>query len=483
MSILSYRYGSHFRGGFSDEQLFYLRQSALLRQRLALAHNEFIQSLTRVILNHDTSAAQVHLEFIQNKSGSSNNQFSKAWRTIIKNNGYLFSELTKEFYENVKEIFAKSELFWPNKDVVYDDFMRSHRRAMFTLGAIHFSSDLLPSQVNPLTVGKFVYRFIRPVLADDLLAGKGPVKLELEQRSNKCVAELTFPIATIKRGQYIDAKWPVTLHRPLMSGALVKSVSVHGQYLGSQWRLFITFVLQKQGASPISIQPKKSSAIGIDVGWRACEEGLKIATAYMGEGQYEHFFLPQKWLAGMAYVQRLDDELTSSLKAVTGDDRQWYLQGSKEGAQVAQWKQLHHERITERNNKKARLARWRLDLYRQYGNDICRKTDSIYMETLYLKPMMSVDSKQGPSQKRQQKMAAIALFQKTIEESALKHGCQIKYVSAKNTTRLHADCGYVNTIQKGPIVHCIGCRKEYDQDLNAAAILMRGGVNKEDVND
>lgn len=480
MSILSYRYGSHFRGGFSDEQLFYLRQSALLRQRLALAHNEFIQSLTRVILNHDTSAAQVHLEFIKNKSGSLNNQFSKAWRTIIKNNGHLFSGLTKEFYEKVKEILATSELFWPNKDAVYDDFMRSHRRAMFTLDAINFSSDLLPAKINHQTAGKFVYRFIRPVLAEDLLAGNGPVKLEFENPSNKYAAELTFPIATIKRGQYIDAKWPVTVHRPLMAGALVKSVSVHGQYLGSQWRLFVTFVLQKQGATPICIQSKKSSAIGIDVGWRACEDGLKVATACIGGSQYEHFFLPPKWLAGMAYVQQLDEDLTNSLKAITGVDRQWYLQGSKKESQISQWKQLHHALIAERNNKKARLARWRLDLYRQYGNEICRRANIVYMETLYLKPMMSVDSKQGPSQKRQQKMAAIGLFQKTIEEIALKHGCQIRYVSAKNTTRLHADCGFLNPVLKGPGVRCGGCQKEFNQDENASLLLTKGGATSFD---
>ena len=117
MSILSYQYGSHFRGGFSDEQLFYLRQSALLRKSLALVHNEFIQSLTRMILNHDTSAAQVHLEFVKNKSGSLNNQSAKAWRGVIKSNSHFFSELTKEFYERVKEILAQSDLFWPNKEI------------------------------------------------------------------------------------------------------------------------------------------------------------------------------------------------------------------------------------------------------------------------------------------------------------------------------------------------------------------------------
>lgn len=476
MSILSYQYGSHFRGGFSDEQLFYLRQSALLRQSLALVHYEFIQSLTRMILNHDTSAAQVHLEFVKNKSGSLNNQSAKAWRGVIKSNSHFFSELTKEFYERVKEILAQSDLFWPNKDAVYDEFMRSHRRAMFTLDAINFSSDLLPTKINHQAAGKFVYRFIRPVLVEDLLAGKGPVKLEFENPSNKYAAELTFPIATVKRGQYIDAKWPVTMHRPLMAGALVKSVSVHGRYLGSQWRLFITFVLQKQGATPICTRSKNSSAIGIDVGWRACEDGLKVATACIGGSQYEHFFLPPKWLAGMAYVQRLDEDLTDSLKAVTGDSRQWYLQGSKEVSEVSQWKQLHHAVIAERNNKKARLARWRLDLYRQYANEICRRTNTIYMETLYLKPMMSVASKQGPSQKRQQKMAAIALFQKTIEEIALKQGCQIKYVSAKNTTRLHADCGFLNPVLKGPSVRCGGCQKEFNQDENAALLLTMGGA-------
>lgn len=475
MTILSYRYGSHYREGFNQEQKFYLRQSALLRQKLVIAHNAFVQSLMRIIFSQNVLAATTHLEFVKNKSlHALNHPSAKAWRALIKASSPLFLSQTKNFYEQVKGIISESDVFWPNRDAVYDDFMRSHRRAMYALDSMVYSSDLLASNSEHSPAGRFVYRFVRPMTVENLLDGKGPVRIDFEDgnRANP-LAQITFPIATTSRGRYIECQWPITVHRPLLSGALVKAVSIQGGYWGSQWRLSVTFMLQKQQMLAPEFHPKRALKVGIDMGWRMSEKGLKVATVFRGPGNLQTYFLPIKWVHGAQYVGSLDTALSRDVAAITGNGAPWYRQPIGSTPELVAWQRLNRHKIEERNNKKARLERWRLDLYRAYANEICSAADVIHMEALRLKPMMAIGSKQGPNQKRQQKMAAISLLQLAIEEVAKKHGCQVRYLPAKNSTRLH-DCGHLNPVLKGPVVRCGGCLALFDQDENAARFMANG---------
>lgn len=95
--------------------------------------------------------------------------------------------------------------------------------------------------------------------------------------------ELSLRIGTDKETHApIFASWPIFMHRPLPSDALIRRVKVHARKIGPQVEWAVDFTIQtnvRKSAAPIG-----SGAVVVDLGWLQTDGGLQVAQWMNQEG-------------------------------------------------------------------------------------------------------------------------------------------------------------------------------------------------------
>lgn len=112
----------------------------------------------------------------------------------------------------------------------------------------------------------------------------------------------------------IWATWPLNMHRPLPAGARVKYVTVQlqrvgplsangGEYSGERWTAQITVEL------PETLTPTRpvpaSGRVGVDLGWRVVEGGLRVGFLAGSDGALEEIRVPPTTLERLAKADEL----------------------------------------------------------------------------------------------------------------------------------------------------------------------------------
>jgi hypothetical protein len=327
-------------------------------------------------------------------------------------------------------------------------------------------------------------------------------------------------VVRLRIGTYPDrgpiwAEWPCLMHRPLPAGAVIKWAKVIRERIEchDRWSLHLTLDCPPSKAG----QAPEGTKVAVDIGWRATEEGLRIAYLWDGqEGTKVH--LEPRVISGLAQVDdlrsirdkrfnqaievlaawldgadksSLPSELTEKAKrlrtwrsqarlaAVTLWWRENRFEGDEIYDQMEAWrKKDKHLWLWEANLRDKLLAR-RKDQYRVLASQLARKYRTLVLETFDLRDMQRLapvesDSHENRTARSHRTMAALSVLREALVHAFAGRRGTVIEVPAANTTRTCHACGAIEEgwDQAADLEHrCTACWEIWDQDANAARVL------------
>lgn len=302
---------------------------------------------------------------------------------------------------------------------------------------------------------------------------------------------------------------PIVLHRSLPPDAQIKWAYLVRHRIATHDTWSVQFVLSRERgwAKPDVAETGK---VGIDIGWRVLDEGLRVAYWVGSDGQEGQLVLPISWIEqrkkthDLRSIQdKMFEEARSYLVGWLGhreDLPGWFDEARKtlstwkshgrlsglvvkwrrerfDGDQVAfetleKWrKQAKHLYEWERNLEDQLLS-WRLDLYRNFAAMIRRRYRTVAVEEFDLRVFQRIpepeDELDIEAARKNRTNACCSSLRLCLSGAA-----DYVKVPAKDTTRRCNACGSMEEFDRADLFHtCGACGVRYDQDRNAALNLL-----------
>lgn len=320
---------------------------------------------------------------------------------------------------------------------------------------------------------------------------------------------LDFRLDSTDKGRPVFASFPVVLHRPLPDG-MIKAAKVKLYRVGPRevWELHVTIdgVATRRAHCPDFVP---GSEVGIDIGWRTTEAGLKVAAWQGSDCRHGFLHLSSDMLGALSKADSLRsirdrsfDESRAALQtflrsAVVPD---WMTERTKtlgkwraiaklaalarfwaksrfdgdETVFVAMEKWRYHDfhlwAWESSQRRKALLAR--REVYRIFAADLAQRYETVKLERFVLS--------KNPVAASNRTVASHSEFRGVIKNAFLSRGGNVDEVDATYTSQICNACGHQNDIDGATTTHvCVACGVVFDRDANAAAnILSRPALAK-----
>lgn len=322
-------------------------------------------------------------------------------------------------------------------------------------------------------------------------------------------------IGSEEKGQPIWATVDFCLHRPLPQGCRVKEVYLGRYKTGpiTQWKL--QFVVAREKWEP---KATGSGNIGIDVGWRMLNNGLRVAYWVGDDGEFGQLVLPHVLVNRWSKCSDLQEIRDKRFNAIIVDVRRfigglrpipdWLLEDTKtihawraKGKLIMlirRWEQNRIEKdadifaaMLEWRKKEDHLWRWqecnrakairiRNHLYANFVADLRKKYCRAAIEDTNWRDMKRVPAAESDDVKFAGQLSDIAAVGKLLQ--CVKESMSVTLCDPKHTTKRCHECGHVCDFDPIPsvIVRCDHHGGEFDQDENAAKNLLEMLSGKQD---
>lgn len=349
---------------------------------------------------------------------------------------------------------------------------------------------------------------------DELYACRnGQVRLEPVSTRYKKTKTVQFAILWLRVGSEgrapVWTKVPVIMHRPLPPEARIKDVFLHRRKIGTKSKWSVQFVLN-------NVREKVAGGkgiVGLDVGWREVEGGLRVAYYTGNDGDASQFLLPDRVrpdLDKCSELQSLRDErfnaIVAEIKAVRDTLPEWlqeatqYIHSWKNPARLAKlairwrdsryagdeflyarvegWRAQDKHLLEWQSNQRLQAIDHRLDEYRKLAKRLSRKYKHIVIEDIDLKELATA-TPQDEYNVKKERLNRLRASVRSLHGALKDSGMEVIVVDREfpSSKRCHS-CGQLNEIDSGPVHTCGGCGQTWDRDFNAAMNLMDFGIDK-----
>lgn len=314
----------------------------------------------------------------------------------------------------------------------------------------------------------------------------------------------------------IWAVWPMKLHRPLPSGAVVKRAYVHVRRVA--WQERWTCELTVELPDGYTREPCGTGAVGVDIGWRHIGGEIRVAVWRDESGQGGELRVPgsilrrlehaesirairdraldhlKRWLC--AWRRRRVDELPAWLVEATATMHQW-RSWARMSSLATRWTRLSPDvwpriwaKLDERCHNDRHLWVWearearralghRRELYRRCAAQLARTYSTIVLEEMDLrrfaerKPTEHEDAKPDDEQRLARFRASLSELRGAIETAARTRGADVVRLDAAHTTDTcweHGAAIVSDAAEDVTVRYACGCA--VDQDAHAAMALV-----------
>jgi hypothetical protein len=415
-----------------------------------------------------------------------------------------------------------ADLPWATRDAVFDRFVDCCRRAAKRRSGwphIHNRSDRIMI-LHRFTDGGRAVKNVYLAKKSGWRFGLKPVPMWVYEGRSRYHTNGRLSSGFFGFSEKTRLNFEVVLHRPLPVDAIVKNVAWVGrrhQIHGWQWAIAITVKL----TNPI-VQRETFVMCGIDFGWRARQDYVRVGMLSDSEGNVLELRLPldaptsktrrHKLDSGYYDLLRIDHEIDKKLneaKAALLQQAQFDIPKEllTELPQVRQGGLVHLLRDFEANKVvnqaqailcewlsendrlrslraalQDRLIRRRRWLYRNMAAFLTNRYQTIALEDEFGAKEMIEDrvtkDRDLPFQRsiRHYQWAAVAELRSYILEAAAKNGAQIVEASTRGSTSTCFICGKY-TVHKPNLRLTCPNGHTWDQDVNASANILRASGN------
>jgi hypothetical protein len=309
----------------------------------------------------------------------------------------------------------------------------------------------------------------------------------------------------------IWARWPMTMHRPLPPGGMIKwaTISLRKDGPREEWSLELTV------SSPeVETTPRKG-VVAIDIGWRKIDQEIRVAMWQGDDGQAGELRLPALLVSGLEKPEalrstrdKLFDQARDALKAALVPLRvpvaleaplktlgQW-RSPARLAAFCRRWKNQrfegdveaylaletwryhdHHLWAWESGHRRSTL-RHRKELYRVFAASLADRYGTLVLEDFDLRTFAHQKPSEEPAEnataRAHRPLAGVSELRLVLENAFRGRGGATEKVSARDSTKIHAACGSVEVFDAAKAIDhtCSACGVQFDQDANAAKVLL-----------
>jgi hypothetical protein len=325
-----------------------------------------------------------------------------------------------------------------------------------------------------------------------------------------------------------------TLHRPMPEDAFIKWAYLIARRIGTHTEWSVQFVLSRDR------WPRDDAAsegsVGIDVGWRRVDDGLRVAYWTGSDGKEGELIIPHARLDAWKKIEHLQsirdlhfnlmrDRLSDWLLAAD-DLPDWLLERAKslrqwrsaarlaalsiewreqrfaadalplaDAAEIASelrleaahygepegmfdlleaWRKKDKHLFDWQAHQRAKLQRWRDDLYRNFAADLRRRYKSARIKACNWAQLMrkpAPEDKANGALRKHMRTASVGRLLRLVADSMLVE----KVATMATKQRCHA-CGNLCEELNPKILHtCRHCGEVWDQDRNEALNLLESG--------
>lgn len=337
------------------------------------------------------------------------------------------------------------------------------------------------------------------------------------QKAPRMLAKLRIGSNEDRSGIY--AEIPIIMHRPLPPGAEIRQATLHRRMIANheRWLLDVTlFVAEPEATGARGVT-------GVDLGWRKVDGGIRVGMVYNGK-DFNELVIPSRLIEKAEHADSLRsirDMHTNTIKTTLaayfgsltdlpawakaagveslahwrregrfshlcrvwerheGDGKVWTALEAWRRQSLHLWQWECHERQAVVNARKDMIRKWAHSLV---GPD--SGCGTLVCEDMDLRPMIERNEDgQLPNHalekaSRARHVAAPGELRLILSQSAKRHGVTFVKAKTADTTRTCADCGHVNTFARPALLvqTCASCDLEWDQDMNAAIVIRRRGI-------
>jgi transposase len=345
--------------------------------------------------------------------------------------------------------------------------------------------------------------------------GKGadPTSRRSAMRRN---AILSMRIGTVPGGRDpIWARWRMRLHRPLPADAVIKWARVQLRRIGPREEWSVCFTIETNGTRrPVPDQ----GVVAVDLGWRLVPgDGLRTGAWVASDKQGGFIRVPESVPSGVensdslaSIRDRTFNEIRQKLATWIGDNASimpaWFAEATKSlpmwrsservvglvrrwrhqrfvgdeqiYSTCEAWRYNDHHLWAWQESQRTNSLRHRKDTYRVIASQLARQYKTLLLEDkLDLRTWARKEAADGEDHLRRQRAFAAPseLRLALINAFGGPKGGRVVMINQVNTTRECHSCGSIEKWdQAAEIRHtCGSCGTVYDQDVNAAKVMLK----------
>lgn len=445
----------------------------------------------------------------------------QARKKLIEARRQQLQELEWERRTAVKQVQKASGLYWTNGDDVIAVYDTARKRAAKEGKELKFH--------RWEGTGKIFTRYqyglpVADVFGDDTRLQINPVDPEAwthPQRSvrRKLARTRVRLRVTSENRSPVWVELPMVMHRPLPTGGEIRSAAIIREKVGRQhrYKLVITVALPDKRVAP----KRTGGAVAIDVGWRLVPDGLRVAYWADEAGNHGQLVLEPVILGAFAQLEGLRSvrdrhfneirgrlaewlasnhvpdwvrEATKKLAAwrspgrLVSLTRKWhenrYMGDEEIVPELESWLARENHLYDWEANLRDKVRRRRREEYRKFAAGLARSYGKVVLEDFDLRCVAqkpeAEDGTQGtiPAD-RQRTIAALSKLRLAIENACRREGAEVIRVPAMYSTVECHKCGHTEKFDAARQLYrtCPGCWELWDQDHNAALVLLKRGLS------
>ncbi len=432
--------------------------------------------------------------------------------------------------------FAALGLYWCNYNAVLNS-METSRKHVLRKRALGLPADF---RFRPFTgQGRLTVQLMHAPSFKDILEGLntqlqlGPVSKDAwtspDRAERRRLARTRGRIRVGSQGfqgrEPIWFEFPVVLHRPVPVEGKVKKAQVTRRKVGLDWvwELDLTVVLPEDQPDVQPEQPRNTPrCVGLNLGWRKTDEGLRVAAWVDSDGKQGVFRLDVGYVATQDRLDGLKSVLDKNRDQIKARLLDW----GKQREHLPQWLDLQkvsvvkshqyflHLADTWANNRQETdqevfedLAQWRKRFvhiyswssnlsrkmqyrrredFRLFAKKLTETYTHVFLEEFNLAwSRKKKDAEDTPlalqrASHNWAKVASPGAFRQELQHFCNKAGSLYILGKPDKATQTCPECK--NKIEKDVsariMVTCDACSAEYDQDIGAATNVLRKGMGE-----
>lgn len=412
--------------------------------------------------------------------------------------------------ERRKSLRAASGLYWGTYCTVEQ-------------GCGKFRQGPLPRFLRWTGDGKVAVQLQGGLSAAELLGCRDSrLRLEmLPQTARKPYGRVWLRVGSAGKGgrEPVWAVVPVVCHRPIPDDAVVKWAYLVRRRVATHDEWSVQFVLAREGGWPKT--RATSGAVGVDVGWRALDVGLRVAYWVGDDGREGQLVLPWEDVARWERVESLASTRSDNFNAARDALASWLTTAAdvpewltETTATLGQWRSaarlaalairwrgerfaadedalavLEAWRVQDKHlydwqeANRLKAQNWRRDVYRRFAAILGREYRTVAVEDADwrdLAKLPDVDSDETAVARVRylQRVAAVGI----LREELASRAARAVMVETADTTRRCQACGHVEDVAaaRSVLVRCSACGVTIDQDRRAALNLLASSRKPEE---